>query len=63
MRAQQRTGRQTATGRGTRYVEAIAALHMDVIARGGRRAGVVLSLRQGEGMGNHCCWCDGHIGW
>ncbi len=35
MRAQQRTGRQTATGRGARGIGVIAALHVDAIARGG----------------------------
>jgi hypothetical protein len=35
MRAQQRTGQQTGIGRGGRDIGAIAALHMDAIARGG----------------------------
>jgi hypothetical protein len=35
MWAQQRTGWQTATRRGDRDIGVIAALHVDVIARGG----------------------------
>jgi hypothetical protein len=34
MRAQQRTGWRTVTGRGARDIGAIAALHVDAIARG-----------------------------